>query len=60
MFGKSDLEVLTDEIIKTREISHDLHIAITKKALTTSSELSLKIQTIDSQILQTFDLLSVS
>jgi hypothetical protein len=107
MFGKSDLEVLTDEIIKTQEISHDLHIAITKKALTTSSELflnnvakvitevnslsmlnstqklevlfskltsiekvnvevilqkinelSLKTQTIDSQILQIFDLLS--
>ena len=41
LFGKSDLEVLTDEIIKTQELSHNLHISITKEALTTSSDIFL-------------------
>jgi hypothetical protein len=42
MFGKSDIEFLTEEIIKTQTIAHDSHIAITKEALTTLSDFFLK------------------
>ena len=42
MFGKSDIEFLTEEIIKTQTIAHDSHIAITKEALTTLSDFFFK------------------
>lgn len=41
LFGKSDLEVLSDEITKAQELSHNLHVSITKEALTTSSDIFL-------------------
>ena len=40
-FSKYDLEILTSEIIKTQQIAHDSHIAITKEALTTATDIIL-------------------
>lgn len=39
--GKSDFDVLIEEIIKTQQISQDSHIAITKEALKTATDIIL-------------------